>query len=229
MFMRSSPTPVIIRSNLLLTPACCPCVGSDNIWNLNYVTNFRNLDHPTKLLIPSILCTSDRFVRQNWFHAREVTLKSIFLMRLSQGPARSGEQDVVNFPLTFRNAAAKVAERYADKSTVPRPAECCERGSLYKLWTTLKPYNPPFDGATSQMDGRWFKVYFTAIVWGAVLLAGLGSEVVFGNVLMEFIAKAENGFVLWHMSQLIFALFLCVAFTAQDGLGLPFLAAGLWK
>ena len=200
-----------------------------NVWNLNYVTNFNNLHLPTKLLIPSLLCTSDASVRSHWLTSRSVTLKSIFLPVIYEDATRKAEQRVLSVPPPLREAAARTAISHADRFTLPHPRHCCGHGSQRKLWDTVKSYNPRISGMTSFMSHRSFHVYFTAIVWSAVVLAGLGSEVVIGNAIAAYTASSEHGFLIWHLAQLVFALMLCVAFTADGGLGLPFLAAGLWK
>jgi hypothetical protein len=56
-----------------------------------------------------------------------------------------------------------------------------------------------------------------------VVLAGLGSEIVLGRVIIESLQSNPNGFVAWHFAQLVFSLLLTVAFTANDGIGLFFL------
>jgi hypothetical protein len=74
-------------------------------------------------------------------------------------------------------------------------------------------------------------VLYTTVVtaWAIVAAVGLGSEVTMGHTLMQYIAKNEHGVVIWHLAQMCFSLFLAVAFSAESGFGMPFLAAGLWK
>ena len=67
------------------------------------------------------------------------------------------------------------------------------------------------------------------ISYSTYAAVGLGSEVTMGHTLMQYIAKNEHGVVIWHLAQMCFSLFLAVAFSAESGFGMPFLAVGLWK
>jgi hypothetical protein len=78
---------------------------------------------------------------------------------------------VLHFPTSLRRAAAQVALRNVDTATIHKPYKCCGHGSLYRLWHKLKPYDPHIPGGTSTLEDRWFAVYFTIIVWSAVVLA----------------------------------------------------------
>jgi hypothetical protein len=129
-----------------------------------------------------------------------------------------------------------LASHSTKHSDVPPPCEadlkkskCYGHGSLYKLWHYLKPYSPSMLGGTSTLGEKWFLIYFVVLSWGIVAALGLGSEITIGHVLMEWIAHHESGMVMWHLAQLSFSLMLAVAFTADGGYGMPYLAIGLWK
>ena len=158
--------------------------------------------------------------------SRTVSLKAVFLPIVFESAARKAEQRVVKLPLEKRAASAQVATRHLDLSP---PEACCDHGSLYSMWTKLKPYPLEIQIGSNQLRSEWFAIYFLLVAWFAVVAAGLGSEIVLGRVIMDGILNFENGFVAWHFSQLVFSLLLTVAFTASDGIGLFFLPFGLWK
>ena len=198
-----------------------------NAWNLNYVTNYKTLHLIPKLLVPSVLCTADVDVRDDWLSSRSITLKSSFLPNSFQSAERRLDMDgVVSFPHDRRRAAAAVAARHLE---LHAPAGCCGFGSLYELWSTLYKYPLELSVGSQTLRPDSFAMYFLFVAWISVVLAGLGSEVVLGRLISEKLATMTNGYVAWHFAQLVFSMLLTVAFTSNDGIGLFFLPIGLWK
>ena len=153
---------------------------------------------PPKLLIPSILCTSDKSVRHHWMTSRSVSLKSTFLPIVFENATRKAEQRVLQLPPERRAASARVAGAHLDLAP---PDECCDHGSLYRMWTSLKPYPLEIQFGSNQLRSQWFGIYFLLVAWLAVVTAGLGSEIVVGFVLMDMLVTSKNGFVAWHFAQ----------------------------
>jgi len=125
-----------------------------------------------------------------------------------------------------RSAAASIMMR---NSNVRKPTAGFGHGSLYQLWNSLKPYDSELFGGTAQLDDVGFHIYFTLIAWTTVVIAGLSSEVFVGLTLIHQLLEHDLGVVIWHLSQMVSALCLTVAFFSDTAFGLPFLAAGLWK
>jgi len=192
-----------------------------------------------KLFIPSVMCTSQQEVRSLWLHARLMSLKSTMAMNNLMFKTDVGRQRAATFQMAMskegRQEMASTSFKYTD---VPSPCQglddptsndCYGHGSLYQLWHYLKPYQTDFQGGTSELNDKWFAVYFTVVAWAIVAAVGLGSGITRGHTLMMWIANHESGTVIWHLAQLSFSLMLSVAFTATGGYGMPFLAVGLWK
>jgi len=211
-------------------------------WNLIFVSSLDSTLIFPKLLIPSIVCTAQKEIRDVWMLSRVFSLKATmaitFLMWPDRGDGGSAgklrtRDSQVTVPIEGRQAAAAASAAYSD---IPVPCQedlrhsrCYGHGSLYKLWHYLKPYEPDILGGTSTLSNKWFMVYFTVTAWSVVAAVGLGSEVTLGHTLMQWIATHESGTVIWHLAQMSFSLMLAVAFTASGGYGMPFLAVGLWK
>jgi len=197
-----------------------------NAWNLNYVTTFNTLHLPPKLLIPSILCTSDDSVRDGWITARMMSLKSIFLPMSFEGSQRKRKQRVIKATPERRQGTARISAQHLE---IDAPARCCGFNTLYSMFQMLKPYPLEMELGSNVLRSEWFMVYFLLVAWLSVVLAGLGSEVVLGELLARLMVESRNGFVAWHFAQLTFSLLLTASFTASDGIGLIFLPIGLWK
>ena len=92
---------------------------------------------------------------------------------------------------------------------------------------------------TAGLSEAYFLLYTSCVMWVGVVSVGLGSEAVFGTLMVRLISNAdasqhsEGGMVggqrLWQMAQLLFSLNILVAFFSRSALGLPFLVLGLWK
>ena len=186
-----------------------------------------NLNYFPKLTIPTLLCTSDPSVRAYWMHGRVMSLKASFLPMVSPDATYHQEEArILRMPIASRRAAAQVS---IEHSNLPTPSTCCGHGSVRRLFRTLKPYQAHFLPGTNTLEYDNFVIYFTLIAWATVAIVGLGSEFVVGTDLVAWIHHSESGFTLWQLAQMVFSLFLIVAFGSDNVFGLPFLAAGLWK
>jgi magnesium-transporting ATPase (P-type) len=70
---------------------------------------------------------------------------------------------------------------------------------------------------TSEWDDRVFLRYVSIILWLAVIITGLGMEVVVGEPLVQYLmAKdAKTAGAAWHGAQLIFSLSISVALVSR--------------
>lgn len=197
-----------------------------NVWYLNYAHNTMHMSFSTMMLMPSILCTSDREVRHHWLSSRSATLKSLFLTTVMESNERKQGLRVIAHRLAQRSDSARVAARHLE---LKAPEDCCDHGSIYQMFKKIMPYPTEIEMGSNVLRDEWFMVYFCVIAWLSVVFAGLGSEMVLGSLIMSFLVTNPNGFVAWHFAQLIFSLLLTIAFTSYDGVGLFFLPLGLWK
>ena len=107
----------------------------------------------------------------------------------------------------------------------------------------LQLFEGPFGDMSSPTAGlteAYFLLYTSCIMWVGVVSVGLGSEAVFGTLMVRLVSNADGtsqrsaggvvgGQRLWQMAQLLFSLNILVAFFSRSALGLPFLVLGLWK
>ena len=92
---------------------------------------------------------------------------------------------------------------------------------------------------TAGLSEAYFLLYTSCVMWVGVVSVGLGSEAVFGTLMVRLMSNADGsqrsaggvvgGQRLWQMAQLLFSLNILVAFFSRSALGLPFLVLGLWK
>ena len=195
-------------------------------WNINYVNHLGSLTLLAKLLAPSVLCTSSEADRHSWMHARSVTLKTMMALHVMGDAARWDDQHVLDHAPAHRDLSARLA---ASHMKMRVPEVCCGFGSLYELFQMLKPYPSEIEFGSNTLRPEWFHFYFVCIAWLAVLFAGLGSEMVLGETVIQFLKNKEYGFIWWHFAQLIFSLLLIISISSHDGIGLLFLPLGLWK
>ncbi len=197
-------------------------------WNINYVSQFGTIFYLPKLLIPSVLCSDDELPLRHWVFGRVLSLKPTMVLLTDMNAFAPAEYFAGYFSINdrSRDVLARTSVLHSD---LRPPMQCCGFGSLHSLFETLKPYNPRWMGVTSFLTDDAFQLYYTTIVWLTAVSAGLGSEMVLGATIASALSSSNEGFVLWHLAQLLFSLFLAVAFGAGSVMGLPFLAAGLWK
>ena len=83
----------------------------------------------------------------------------------------------------------------------------------------------------NKMSDEDLQLLSSIVLWLSVVVAGLGSELVLGELLVVKLAEVHEayGTALWHSSQLFFSLFVSISFFAASPLGLPFLVIGMWK
>ena len=209
------------------------------VWNLEYVTHFETVHHPTKLLIPSLLCSDPH--AGHFIDARTFSLKLFmvyytnrrdrnYLLFPADDPNGAGSRGngVWNATLTERRRWAQIS---LERSRLPRPSPTkYGHGSVTRLFDALKPPHGWLEVFTSQVQDEWFLLYATVVVWLTVIIAGFGSELVLGEQIVRRSAvNHEWTSVMWHAAQLAFSLCLTVALFAHSAIGLPFLVLGLWK
>ena len=218
-------------------------IDTYNTWNLNYVSQFGRLRwYIPKLLVPSVLCSRlgvhstqpshwPEPDPNQWFPARSMTLKASMAYIATRAVPINHDYASGNpgydsqFTPEARNAWAKLSFRH---SPLPRPHSCCGKGSLSDLWKSVLPYSSSFTALTSELDDEGFLVYSSLVVWGIVLITGFGSELVVGMSFVGRIGSREDLETFWRFVQLMFSLFLTVAFFSQSVFGLPLLVLGLW-
>jgi len=205
-------------------------------WNFEYVSRFETVQHPVKLLIPTLLCSDSE--AGHFIDARSFSLKLFIVWITNRRDMNyllykngSRGNGVWNATLSERRAMSQI---FLENSRLPLPSDTkYGYGSVEKLFDELDPPQGWLDFITSSLDKEWFLLYTTIVVWITVILAGFGSEVVLGEHLVKNMIHGHGNHewmsVAWHAAQLSFSLFLTVALFAHGAIGLPFLVVGLWK
>jgi hypothetical protein len=205
-------------------------IDSYTAWNMAFVTS--NLPQRQgsagKLLIPSILCTTDEVgeasVSDLWMASR---VYSLFLSIVGS------TTDHANGTAFSRVGASKTTAEFAagfgKSNLVTLGVPAALREEIKLMENSFPSTLAPLAGISA---GSWQMVGCLTL-WGSAMIAGWGIEVVSAKTMLQ--VSGRSGFIsgaMWTLAQLIFPFFLSISiYGARAGsvFSLPFLVAGLWK
>uniref|UniRef100_A0A6T7I481 Uncharacterized protein n=1 Tax=Attheya septentrionalis TaxID=420275 RepID=A0A6T7I481_9STRA len=219
-------------------------------WNFGFVVGSVSLDKINKLLIPSVTCTANTRQGEDFIAARVISL-ALTLLHWYQ-PPKPGidisyekreaiqeffeEQKTSSRPsqIKYSKISTAIGVANLNRAIIASPSSDTVEKMLYELcaeechdtsWQ-LSDTNP-----ISKMSDDDFQLYVGFVIWGTVLIAGLGLELLVWRVFLQDNWTQVHE-TLWKFAQFAFPLLAATTLGLalfRNYIALPFLVAALWK